>query len=62
MSQASIPVSRVREWLKLLREEHAVVRVSVHPGYCAAGCSRDIYREIEQACIDAERAALRSEI
>jgi len=53
-----IPVDQVREWLELLRELRPTATYTLHDGSLNPRV-RDLYGEIEQACLDAERAALR---
>ena len=59
MAEAAIPVETVREWIERIREAHGIIWVPAR--HCAPQAQHDIdiFREMETACIDAERAAVR---
>jgi len=59
MSEAAIPVSVVRGWMERMREEHPSMWVDARYTSQETRHSVNLYAEIEAACVDAERAALR---
>jgi hypothetical protein len=58
--EATIAAAVVKEWLERLRAVNPHARVPGHGGsVCAQACTRDIYREMELAVLEAERSAVR---